>query len=358
VVVQYDDLDGDEQWDEIAFLCSLSANGKNYYTAMVTDQPATIKAVVRVHARHRRKKADSTFGPDLTIDSIPAAQPATDFTKDPLPPFLTEGPAWENDKVGFRIYFDVRNGKDIWGKTTPAMVLDAVGEKAADNYHAQADWGMDILKVGNSLGAGSLAMSYRLANGTDTLVRLGGESMGPVTYEKIADGPVRAVFRLTYNHWKVAAGFSPVQLTETISIWGGQYMFESRVTIKEAPANASLVTGIVNLHNLPAQVIDSGDIKVLYTYGLQSENHDQLGMALMVSGKNFQGFDSVAVNPSTTIQNTFFVKQAIPAQGALTYRFYSGWEKSDDRFKTKEGFENYLQHEIEQASHPLLVGWK
>ncbi|WP_315817210.1 hypothetical protein [Paraflavitalea speifideaquila] len=45
----------------------------------IADGPATIKAAVLAHVRHRRKNADNTFGNNLLTDSVPAGQPATDF---------------------------------------------------------------------------------------------------------------------------------------------------------------------------------------------------------------------------------------------------------------------------------------
>ena len=33
--------------------------------------------------------------------------------------YQTDGPSWENDKVGFRHYLDGRNSKDVFGKKTP-----------------------------------------------------------------------------------------------------------------------------------------------------------------------------------------------------------------------------------------------
>ncbi len=63
-----------------------------------------------------------------------------------------EGPGWESDKVGYRLYLDGRNAIDIFGKKTSDMVLHTVGR--GDDYHSMAPWGMDILKVGQSLGAG------------------------------------------------------------------------------------------------------------------------------------------------------------------------------------------------------------
>ncbi len=60
------------------------------------------------------------------------------------------------------------------------MVLDEVGTDTAKNYHALADWGMDVLKVGKSLGAGAMGVLMRDAAGKDTLVRLGGLNMGSI----------------------------------------------------------------------------------------------------------------------------------------------------------------------------------
>ncbi|NII29808.1 DUF4861 domain-containing protein [Pseudoflavitalea sp. X16] len=353
VVVQHDDLDGDGNWDEIAFLLPLNfEDRKKTLDISVSDAPATVKAVVRAHVRHMRKNADNTFGNDLAVDSIPAGQPATDFAKQPYPPFLTEGPAWENDKVGFRLYFDVRNGKDIWGKITSRMVLDEVGRDTANNYHAIADWGMDILKVGKSLGAGALALAVKTSAGKDTLVRLGNVNMGPVTYQKVADGPVRAIFRLHYPAWKILDSVAPVSLTEEISIWGGQYFYESKVTINGAPAGARLVTGIVNLHSKEAKNIDEPGYKVLYTYDAQSEKKDNLGMALLVSNEVFDGFITTP-NANTDIQNTYAVALKTARQ-PITFRFYAGWQSSDGQFDGESSFVAFLREEI-QRKNPVSI---
>lgn len=341
VVLQYDDLDNDGNWDEAAFLYSFKPKEEIKFSIAVANEPAAIKAVVKAHARHKRKNADNSFGDDLVKDSIPPGQAATDFTKQPLPPFLTEGPAWENDKVGFRLYFDVRNGKDIWGKTTTRMVLDEAGLDTADNYHKQAEWGMDILKVGKSLGAGSLALSIKLSNGIDTLVRLGGMNMGKVIYEKIADGPVRAIFRLHYPAWKVLDNSSPVSLTEEISIAGGQYFYESKVMLTGAPINSELVTGIVNLHSKQSNQLDTADCKILYTYDTQTENNDKLGMGIIIKNEFFHSFGTTD-NEGTDIQNTYTIAASIDKDKPVTFRFYAGWEKSNDQFKSETTFREFL----------------
>ncbi|WPR74038.1 DUF4861 family protein [Algoriphagus sp. NG3] len=68
-----------------------------------------------------------------------------------------EGPGWESDLVGYRFYLDWRNGIDVFGKKVNTPVLQDVGQDGFDSYHEPADWGMDILKVGKTLGLGSIA---------------------------------------------------------------------------------------------------------------------------------------------------------------------------------------------------------
>ncbi|NQU86615.1 MAG: DUF4861 family protein [Mariniphaga sp.] len=67
-----------------------------------------------------------------------------------------EGPGWESDKIGYRFYLDWRNAVDIFGKKVDTMVLQNVGLDGFDSYHEMSDWGVDVLKVGNSLGLGSI----------------------------------------------------------------------------------------------------------------------------------------------------------------------------------------------------------
>ena len=52
VVLQYDDLDNDGNWDEAAFLYSLKPKEEINFSIAVTNEPAAIKAVVRTHVRH------------------------------------------------------------------------------------------------------------------------------------------------------------------------------------------------------------------------------------------------------------------------------------------------------------------
>ena len=350
-VVQFDDLNKDGQWDEAALLHSFKAKEKAVFLIIISNKPATIKAVVRAHVRQRHKLEDESFGPSVIYDTMPYNNLPTDFSKQKLPPYLTEGPAWENDKVGFRKYFDTRNTNDIWGKITSRMVLDEVGVNPAVIYHNfDSAWGMDILKVGKSLGAGALALQLKI-DGKDSLVRLGSNTE-KITYEQVADGPLRAIFRIKYLNWKITENLQPVTITEQISIWGGQYFYENKVTVTGAPADAKLVTGTMNFYSTNYDTISSNETKALYTYDTQSENHDKLGLGVIVNKKDFAGFGETP-NSNSNVLNTYTVSLNINDGNAIVYRYVTGWEKTNPVFSTKEGFEKNLNDEMIRMAHPI-----
>ncbi len=95
---------------------------------------------------------------------------------------------------------------------------------------------MDILKVGNSLGAGAIALKKK-----GRLYRLDFPEEG--TYKMIVNGPLRSIFELGYNNWKMN-GHS-YNIIHRISIWGGAQFYKSEVTVSGFTGDETLVTGIV-----------------------------------------------------------------------------------------------------------------
>lgn len=353
VLVQYDDMDADGNWDELVFLYSFRARENVKFTFSIADVPAAIKAVVRAHVRHRKRNDDDSFGPVLLRDTMPPGHLPADFSKTPLPFYLTEGPAWENEKVAFRLYFDIRNGKDIFGKLIPGMIMDTIGIDHNKNYHALSGWGMDLLHVGNSLGAGSIAIAAKGLHGMDTLIRLGGMNIKNETYEAIADGPIRAVFRIKYE-WEINE--RPVQIIDETSIWGGQYFYETKLEIKGTPKFAQAVAGFADFdNNTPGQINMSGS-KIFYSYGPQSENKDSLGLAIAIDGKKYGWFSGVTDSLSA-IQHSYLISQKFIPGELVIYRFYSCWEKSDSRFKTQAGFQDFLKKEAVLLQSKLKMDW-
>jgi hypothetical protein len=74
------------------------------------------------------------------------------------------------------------------------MVLEQVGQDGYESYHNMCDWGMDNLKVGKSLGIGSIGYwngtaAERVAE-TDSVIS-----------KIISKGPLRAMIQTDYYGW-------------------------------------------------------------------------------------------------------------------------------------------------------------
>ena len=114
---QLNDTDNDGQWDELFFVADFNPKESKSVRLFWTDQKPIYK--VRTSVR---------FGKRTSADT--PVQPATSETMmaNELPKSLgyqqyqTDGPSWENDKVGFRHYLDGRNAKDLFGKKTPGRM--------------------------------------------------------------------------------------------------------------------------------------------------------------------------------------------------------------------------------------------
>lgn len=345
------DSNGDGRWDELVFLDDFAPNETK--SIEVNDNKVRLKSVESfAHARLKPKSANDSFGSNVPFLEMPPQNPPTDFSKNPLPPYLTEGPALENDKNAFRLYFDTRNTKDIYGKRQPRLVMDSVGSNTKHSYHNLSDWGMDILHVEKSLGAGSLALLTHNENAIDTLIRLAGKDIVKESYTLLNDGPIYASFRMDYD-WNVLGKMVHVQ--EMMCIWKGQYCYESDIAFFNAPANSVLVTGIADFYENRMDSLKTEGATALYSYGKQSENKDELGMAIVVSARDF-AFIRNAPKANSDITRSHLIGQYIKSGRNNRFRFYSCWSKTDSSIAgTENDFSAFLQKEMVKISEPLEI---
>jgi len=348
--VQYDDLDGDGKWDEVAFLTSFNPEEKKsieFALENEVNQTEDFKSFTNIH-----------FGAKPAADK--PAQPVDYFVlngndlpwDDEYYPFQMDGPAWENDKVGFRLYFDGRNAKDIFAKRKPELVLENIGLDSlgnpVDNYHVLEDWGRDVLQVGNSLGAGGLAM---LKN--DSLHRLGiirgaeQDVVDSTVFRLINKGPVRAIFSLTYHGWQVEN--EKIDLQEIISINTGEFCFHSKVIPINPGKRITLVSGMSNLNNdKPLQVIETDSKLTLLTHDKQSyEKEYFLGMALSAEKASETAYNQ-ATDSGQGVVSSYYISQSVKPNQKWEYTFYACCELADPKFRNQEFFKNFIQKELEK----------
>ena len=354
---QCDDLDGDGIWDEFAFVVDIPKNSSiKARVSFVTPEEApsyTVNTNVRLGVDYSGKGEYK--------DKTSEIRPEDHYNKQIFPSiYQSEGPMWENEKVAFRTYFDERNGRDIFGKIGDVMVIDTIGIKGS--YHNLQSWGLDILKVGNSLGAGALAI-YKKGK----MTRLGATKSAK--FDIITEGPVRSIFKLTYEGLEYEDTL--VNITDEIHIWTGTYYYNSNVTFSGLKPDNKLMTGIVNLKSdgkVYATNHNKG-LRSIATHCVQSDNYgpggpknktlhgDILGMAVIYPWKGFAGYDTAPKENEEKggIVSTEYVKIWAKNDTPISYYFVAGWEQSNEQFKTKEGFIKYLQTAADHIYNPIVV---
>lgn len=351
---QVDDINLDGEWDELAFLIDVQAQESRTLQVEFVDSDEYPEFEQRTNIRFGVKQNGS-------VEHVEELSIAADEL--PVPPFgrfQMDGPAWENDKVGFRQYIDGRNAIDLYGKRTSEMALDPVGlseeGEIEDNYHEMLDWGRDILAVGNSLGIGGIAVLHN-----NQPVRLGitlDDDRGNVEqthYKEINNGPVRSLFKITYEGWQVEDQSYDVE--NTVTIWGGKYWHINDVVVNSPEPSDTLIVGLVNIFNdrPPELLEDNQNWTSLVTHDEQTYDKDYiLGMALIVPQQNFLEYTE-APEEGSGIINSFNIHLSASDGNPVRYYAVAGWELSEEEFADRDNFTEYVRNEIRAISNPVSV---
>lgn len=357
IAAQLDDLDGDNRWDELFFIIDLPANGAQTLTLNWVAKPLDLE-----------KRTSVRFGVRSSLEGKVQSATSDTFYAHELPgvmgyqPYQTDGPSWENDKVGFRHYLDGRNSKDVFGKKVSYMSPDNVGINAEgvteDNYHVMEDWGRDILAVGNSVGIGGIALMIG-----DSLARLGvtqGDSLNNVDstfFRILSEGPARSVINYQYHNWKPLD--RNYYAEETSSIWPGVYAFKNSVRFSKLQGDETLLVGLVNSNTEKplTEIQVNNNWVVLLTHDQQTYDKEWwLGLALIVPKHSYLGYMEA---PKTgRISNTYLAKLKLENDKPVDYYAVAGWELSDEKFKDPVYFTEYVTKLANQLNAEVEVAVK
>jgi hypothetical protein len=248
-----------------------------------------------------------------------------------------EGPGWESDQVGYRFYLDQRNAADVFGKKTPAMVLQNVGQDGFDSYHNPQPWGMDVMKVGKSLGIGSIGA---LEGNKVTRV----EKTDSVDCRVVENGAIYASLLTRYFGWQVDGKKHDV--LSRLSIHGGTRLTHALLTFTNAPQ--LMVTGIVKDSNAKT-FTGTGDAKhwaYLATYGQQSLNSDNLGLVVFFKPGDLLGFgtDEFSELARLKVQN-----------GRAEYYYGAAWVGEPGGIQDERQFLAYIEQVSRELAAPVQV---
>lgn len=248
-----------------------------------------------------------------------------------------EGPGWESDKVGYRFYLDQRNAVDVFGKTVKEPALHKAGLDGFDSYHSMQEWGMDVLKVAKSLGVGSIG--YFDGKAAHRV-----EITDSVECSITENGVVYSSILTNYYGWK--AGANKTNLSSQLSIHAGSRLTETSLSMRDTWDNIS--SGLIKdpKGKLFTHKGSADQYGYLATYGKQSLNDDNLGIAVLFKASDFIEF---------TEDDFSHIVKMKPTNGKLTYYLVAAWEGEPGGIKTEEAFLKYLEEESKKLASPVRV---
>ncbi|MBT1063373.1 DUF4861 family protein [Bowmanella sp. Y26] len=334
---QWIDTDADGQVDQLLALADFSANESKHLTL----SQGKVKMVLskRVNAELAKKygadKQDGIYQGGDFVSTRKTIVPEDHTVGDLLYKF--EGLGWESEYVGYRLYLDQRNTTDIFGKKRPEMVLEEVGQPGT-NYHQLNDWGMDVLKVGPSLGIGGIGFYH---DGQVKRV----DSARVIDASIVQDGPLYANSQV--RHLGATYQQQPFHQTSRYGIYAG-----SRLTWHDASADGApveFVTGLVKHPNTEKLV--SADAQNSWAYlasfgTQQSEAKDALGMAVF-----YQTADVLTVMEDS---HNYFVRFK-PNLQRVSYGFAAVWQQDVSGISSKAEYRQWLDGQLQRLNHPIQI---
>jgi rhamnogalacturonyl hydrolase YesR len=328
--------------DRLVFLADLDAASTHGFVIdrREAGRDFTARAQAEVSIKEGGEWQDKTYvgGTFRNVDHVTPPPQYTDHSKY----IRYEGPGIESDEVGYRIYLDWRNGFDIFGKKKPGLVLQDVGQDGYDSYHEMADWGADILKVGQSLGMGG----YGYWDGSNAVL-VSDVSQRSTTV--LSSGPVHSSLEIDYRDWNT--GEQTVDLKAVLSMQAGSPLVDVDLALSE-PLDRFAV-GIV-AH--PDTELIMGDLDItgeawsyMASFGRQTLFDDMLGMAVLFKQKDLV---------EQTRDDNSYVLVMRPRGKTLSYAFGALWSGAENGVQTREELEAYLAEAVDNRTIPARVRLK
>ena len=288
------------------------------------------------------------------LDGVAPIFPTKAFAR--LVPERLDDFAWENDKIAHRTYGPalaapdplktgkeilVTSGLDVWCKRVDYPIVDRWYNKGHDHYHVDEGEGMDMYQVGPSRGCGGTGIwdgKQLYVSGNFTSARV------------LANGPVRAIFELSYDTW--AAGGIFVSEVKRFTVDAGHNLDLVESTFS-ATGNTKELTVAVGLHKNPTDRgqdprIALGRIEgdASLTQWVVQKTNGSLGTAVVVSADAFAGYAEDDRN--------LLVLAKVTRGKPLRYLAGAGWSKAGE-FTSAEAWNAYVAQAAARLRSPVRV---
>jgi len=290
------DTDFDGQDDSLGFLIDLAA-GESVKVSVLASDKKTEEMKSRAHAEISVRSSSpeaaaggvEVDGGEFLSQKVSVRDPENRAVKNEKSTYRFEGPLIENDKVGYRLYWDKRGAVDVYGKTSDILIGD--GHTRKKSHHTMQSWGRDLLHNGPAIGAGGLAVG----NANDRISPSGALKSKIIIGN---DGPIAASYRMVYEDFEYNGNNYDLDW----EIWmtaGKRYMTHKVKTVRGD--DLDILAGLTNHADEEQDVtIDfcfgkSGRLDWIGTYGSQvfsdsdpnlaAKSNEKMGLGLLWNHK-------------------------------------------------------------------------
>ena len=239
---QLDDLDNDGRYECLSFIVA-EIGGKKTLDYSVTlsneGQPRAYTPQVYAEMMLTNKKIKSSNKQDLYISSL-----TVDNGTNPYWMLHHHGPAFENDMVAYRIYFDERQTVDIYGKYKRGLELRDT-QFYPDSDQKAAGYGDDVLWVGKTFGVGAIRGWNK---GSMQML----QDVESRTLAVVARGPLRTIVKVVDKGWNprypdTCTPDERIDMTTYYTLYAGRRDCQVDVHFSRDAAGLQLSTGLVNV---------------------------------------------------------------------------------------------------------------
>ena len=239
---QLDDLNGDGRFDELCFLTDIGKKSQQTFRIelLSTGMPRQYEPKVYADMMLTNKKIKSSNKQDLYISSL-----TVDNGTNPYWMLHHHGPDFENELVGYRIYFDHRQTVDTYGKYHKGLELKHT-QFYPDNEQKAAGFGDDVLWVGNTFGLGTL----RGWDGKEPQML---QDVEHRTLRILSRGPLRTVVEVIDEGWKSPTPNtchpSPITMRTLYILYAGRRDVQVDIRFDKPATDYQFATGVINVKN-------------------------------------------------------------------------------------------------------------
>lgn len=255
--------------------------------------------------------------------------------------------AWENDRVGFRLYGSPlekvqapTNGIDLWLKRTERMVLEDwyandLSKKAS--YHIDHGEGCDPYGVGPTLGAGAIAPYIN-----DEILR----NTNHTGYRIIDNGPLRIKFEIAYPNLEIEGRSIPD--SKIITLDAGSYY--TKVEQNYGGNKLDVAVGVVKrTGDSSLYVSEDGKFMVYEEPEMPKDGQVYVGV-IFPKGKMVAKQDHYTIGKSDFRHN---LATTTASKKGFVYYTGFGWSKSNH--PTLNDFVTYTKNFVEALESPLKI---